>query len=199
MAQRRRKEILMKQRQRRLTALCLGGGVGAVLLSLVVCLIVFDIGGADAPVSAPVATALPYDAKEPFSVSDLTADQLTQMRNQGRMSVSDGPRGVSVGDTLDTLLEHFPTTYTGLQPSEDEQILYCADYFENQNGVMTVLPPRGLVTVESGNIIVTLLSPTSAYPAGTRDNYGSYEHIYCVYTIEPETMTIASIELGIGQ
>ena len=64
---------------------------------------------------------------------------------------------------------------------------------------MTVLPPRGLVTVESGNIIVTLLSPTSAYPAGTRDNYGSYEHIYCVYTIEPETMTIASIELGIGQ
>ena len=199
MAQRRRKEILMKQRQRRITALCLGGGVGAVLLSLVVCLIVFDIGGADAPVSAPVATALPYDAKEPFSVSDLTADQLTQMRNQGRMSVSDGPRGVSVGDTLDTLLEHFPTTYTGLQPSEDEQILYCADYFENQNGVMTVLPPRGLVTVESGNIIVTLLSPTSAYPAGTRDNYGSYEHIYCVYTIEPETMTIASIELGIGQ
>ncbi len=199
MAQRRRKEILMKQRQRRITALCIGGGVGAVLLSLVVCLIVFDIGGADAPVSAPVATALPYDAKEPFSVSDLTADQLTQMRNQGRMSVSDGPRGVSVGDTLDTLLEHFPTTYTGLQPSEDEQILYCADYFENQNGVMTVLPPRGLVTVESGNIIVTLLSPTSAYPAGTRDNYGSYEHIYCVYTIEPETMTIASIELGIGQ
>ncbi|HIU15695.1 MAG TPA: hypothetical protein IAC49_04485 [Candidatus Ventricola intestinavium] len=189
----------MKQRQRRITALCIGGGVGAVLLSLVVCLIVFDIGGADAPVSAPVATALPYDAKEPFSVSDLTADQLTQMRNQGRMSVSDGPRGVSVGDTLDTLLEHFPTTYTGLQPSEDEQILYCADYFENQNGVMTVLPPRGLVTVESGNIIVTLLSPTSAYPAGTRDNYGSYEHIYCVYTIEPETMTIASIELGIGQ
>lgn len=199
MAQRRRKEILMKQRQRRITALCIGGGVGAVLLSLVVCLIVFDIGGADAPVSAPVATALPYDANEPFSVSDLTADQLTQMRNQGRMSVSDGPRGVSVGDTLDTLLEHFPTTYTGLQPSEDEQILYCADYFENQNGVMTVLPPRGLVTVESGNIIVTLLSPTSAYPAGTRDNYGSYEHIYCVYTIEPETMTIASIELGIGQ
>ena len=199
MAQRRRKEILMNQLQRRITALCIGGGVGAVLLSLVVCLIVFDIGGADAPVSAPVATALPYDAKEPFSVSDLTADQLTQMRNQGRMSVSDGPRGVSVGDTLDTLLEHFPTTYTGLQPSEDEQILYCADYFENQNGVMTVLPPRGLVTVESGNIIVTLLSPTSAYPAGTRDNYGSYEHIYCVYTIEPETMTIASIELGIGQ
>ena len=34
MAQKRRKEQLMKRRERRLTALCIGGGIGAKLLSL---------------------------------------------------------------------------------------------------------------------------------------------------------------------
>ena len=39
----------------------------------------------------------------------------------------------------------------------------------------------------------------SAYPSGTKDNYGSYEHIYCVFTIEPESMTVSSIVLGIDK
>lgn len=199
MAQKRRKERMMKRRQRRITALCIAGGIGAMLLSLVICLLLFDIGGDEAAVSAPASTALPYDATQPFSISDLTAQQLTQIRSEGRISVSDGPRGVSVGDTLDEMLTHFPSSYTGAQPSEDEQILYCADYYENQNGIMTVLPPRGLMTVESRNIVVTLLAPTSAYPAGTRDQYGDYEHVYCIFTIEPESMTISRIELGIDQ
>ena len=34
---------------------------------------------------------------------------------------------------------------------------------------------------------------------GTKDSYGSYEHVYCVYTIEPDTMTISSIVLGIDK
>lgn len=199
MAQKRRKERMMKRRQRRITALCIAGGIGAMLLSLVICLLLFDIGGGEVAVSAPASTALPYDATQPFSISDLTAQQLTQIRSEGRISVSDGPRGVSVGDTLDEMLTHFPSSYTGAQPSEDEQILYCADYYENQNGIMTVLPPRGLMTVESRNIVVTLLAPTSAYPAGTRDQYGDYEHVYCIFTIEPESMTISRIELGIDQ
>lgn len=199
MAQKRRKERMMKRRQRRITALCIAGGIGAMLLSLVICLLLFDIGGDEVAVSAPASTALPYDATQPFSISDLTAQQLTQIRSEGRISVSDGPRGVSVGDTLDEMLTHFPSSYTGAQPSEDEQILYCADYYENQNGIMTVLPPRGLMTVESRNIVVTLLAPTSAYPASTRDQYGDYEHVYCIFTIEPESMTISRIELGIDQ
>ena len=62
---------------------------------------------------------------------------------------------------------------------------------------MTALPPRGLLTVDGGKIIVTLLAPTSAYPAGTQDSYGSYEHVYCVYTINPDTMTISEIVIGI--
>ncbi|MBQ7887477.1 MAG: hypothetical protein IJ313_11395 [Clostridia bacterium] len=223
----------MKQRQRVITALCIAGGLGAVLLSVFICILIFNPFSSSAPVSAPAATALPYSAADPFSLGDLTTAQLSQIRKNGRISVSDGPRGVSIGDTLEKLMERLPSTIavkqnttsgssmeqsdeemnqyyqdyldtldsserTGLQ-SEEQIILYCADYFENQNGMMTVLPPRGLIDVDNGEIIVTLLAPTSAYPAGTKDNYGAYEHVYCVYTIDPETMTISSITLGIDQ
>ncbi len=207
MAQRRRKEQQMKKRQRLITALCIAGGLGAVLLSLFVCILIFNPFADSTPVSAPAATSLPYSASEPFSLSDLTASQLTQIRKNGRMTVSDGPRGVSVGDTLEKLMERLPSTIVETQQdmqqtgeqSEEQIILYCADYFQNQNGMMTVLPPRGLIDVDNGNIVVTLLAPTSAYPAGTKDNYGAYEHVYCLYTIDPETMTISSIVLGIDQ
>lgn len=232
MAQRRRQEQQMKQRQRIITFLCFAGGTGAVLLSVLICILIFNPFSANTPVSAPTATALPYSAAEPFSLGDLTTAQLSQIRKNGRMSVSDGPRGVSIGDTLEKLMERLPSTIaikqgtgmsgniesdevsnqyyqdyldtldsserTGMQ-SEEQIILYCADYFENQNGMMTVLPPRGLIDVNNGEIVVTLLAPTSAYPAGTRDSYGAYEHVYCLYTIDPETMTISSITLGIDQ
>ena len=205
MAQKRRREQMARRRQRSITLLCVAGGIGAMLLSLIICLLVFDIrfGAEEAP--APQATSLPYDASAPFTVSDLSAAQMTKLREAGTLRVSDGPRGVSVGDSLDTLLSRFPTTFTEKQAdsdqtgeqSDEEIILYCASYFENQNGVMTALPPRGLLTVDSGSIIVTLLTPTSAYPAGTKDDYGRYEHIYCRYTIEPDSMTIKSIVLGL--
>ena len=205
MAQTRRREQIARRRQRGITLLCVAGGIGAMLLSLIICLLVFDIrfGAEEAP--APQATSLPYDASAPFTVSDLSAAQMTKLREAGTLRVSDGPRGVSVGDSLDTLLSRFPTTFTEKQAdsdqtgeqSDEEIILYCASYFENQNGVMTALPPRGLLTVDTGSIIVTLLTPTSAYPAGTKDDYGRYEHIYCRYTIDPDSMTIKSIVLGL--
>ena len=232
MAQRRRKEQQMKRQQRMLSLLCIAGGLGAMLLSFGICMLVFDITPQPQQVSAPATTALPYDASQPFTMADLTAAQQTQIRAKGRISVSDGPRGVSIGDTLEELLERFPSTsekalsagaesslqsdaemtlyydtylsafddggQTGLQ-SDEEMILYCAEYFENQNGAMVALPPRGLITVQGGRIVVTLLAPTSVYPAGTKDSYGSYEHVYCVYTIEPDEMTISSIVLGIDQ
>lgn len=197
MAQQRRKARELQRRQRLSTLLCIAGGLGAVLLSLIVCLLIFDIGPQAASVSAPVATALPYNASDPFTLADLTLDQQKQVRENGRLSVSDGPRGISIGDTLDTLLNHFPLTFMQEQP-EDVQILYCAEYFENQNGIMTALPPRGLLTTGSDAITVTLMAPTSPYPAGTLDNYGEYEHVYCVFTIKLDTMTISSIVLGIG-
>ena len=207
MAQRRRKEQIMKRKEHHTIALCIGGGISAMLLSLVICIMVFGIQSDSEPVSAPVATLLPYDATQPFTASDITAAQMNQLRTSERISVSDGPRGVSVGDSLDTLLSRYPSTYTDMQTtgeltgeqSNEEMILYCADYFENQNGSMTALPPRGLITVDSGEIIVTLMAPTSAYPAGTLDNYSKYEHVYCIYTVSPDTMTIKSIVLGLSR
>ena len=232
MAQRRRKEKQMKKQQQLTTLLCIAGGLGAVLLSLIVSLLVFDIKPEVQESAAPVTASLPYDTAQPFSISDLTASQLTRIRESGRIAVSDGPRGISIGDTLDELLTRYPSTIartkasasepalssdeemlryydsylddldtseqTGMQ-SDEEMILYCAEYFENQNGLMVALPPRGLLTVQGGSIVVTLLAPTAAYPAGTKDNYGSYEHVYCVYTIEPDTMTVSNIVLGIDQ
>ena len=205
MAQKRRREQMARRRQRRITLLCVAGGIGAMLLSLVICLLIFNIRLPGEQEAQPQATALPYDAAQPFTVSDLAQAQMTRLRESGTLRVSDGPRGVSVGDSLDTLLSRFPSTFTEKQAdtdqtgeqSDEEIILYCASYFENQNGVMTALPPRGLLTVDSGSIIVTLLAPTSSYPAGTKDDYGRYEHVYCRYTIEPDTMTIRSIVLGL--
>ena len=222
----------MKKQQQLTTLLCIAGGLGAVLLSLIVSLLVFDIKPEVQESAAPVTASLPYDTAQPFSISDLTASQLTRIRESGRIAVSDGPRGISIGDTLDELLTRYPSTIartkasasepalssdeemlryydsylddldtseqTGMQ-SDEEMILYCAEYFENQNGLMVALPPRGLLTVQGGSIVVTLLAPTAAYPAGTKDNYGSYEHVYCVYTIEPDTMTVYNIVLGIDQ
>ena len=207
MAQRRRKEQLMKRKQRQLTIFCIVGGISAMLLSFIICLIVFDIHPESGKETAPAATSLPYDSTKPFTISDLTSSQLNTLRTQGRLSVSDGPRGISIGESLDTLLSRYPSTYTNVQTSSEltgeqsneEMILYCADYFENQNGIMTALPPRGLITVDSGEITVTLMAPISAYPAGTLTNYSQYEHVYCIYTISPDTMTIQSIILGLSQ
>ena len=232
MAQRRRREQQIKHQQRIITILCVAGGLGAMLLSLILCILIFDPFPKDTGAAAPVSTALPYDVLTPFSIGDLTAAQVSQIRKSGRMRVSDGPRGISVGDPLEKLLEKYPATFTGAHAgtqdaaaqsdeelllyctdylenendreitgmqSDEEIILYCASYFENQNGHMTALPPRGLINTDGGEIIVTLLAPTSAYPAGTQDSYGSYEHVYCVYTIEAASMTVSSIVLGIDQ
>lgn len=199
MAQQRRKMRMQRRRQRMITALCIAGGLGMILISLSICILLFGPSLMPAqPVSAAVATIPPYNASEPFTLADLTGAQIAQLRQQGRMSVSDGPRGVSIGLSLDELLLRFPNNYKGAEP-DDEQILYCAEYFENANGIMTALPPRGLLTSDSSNIYLTLLAPTSAYPAGTLDGYGDYEHVYCQFVINPDTMTVSSITLGLEQ
>lgn len=198
MAQNRRRELLRKREKRRHRIIALVASAAAILTSLIICLIMIGPMSADTPQEQAQSTLLPYDADTPFSAGDLTAAQLEQIRRDGRLRVSDGPRAISVGDPLDKIIEVFPTNYTGEQP-ENEQILYCAEVFTNQNGKQTVLPPRGLLTASNDSIIVTLLAPTSPYPEGTRDNYGFYEHIYCLFTIEPDSMTVSSITLGIDQ
>ena len=148
----------------------------------------------------PESSSLDLEAMNtstPFTISDLNAEQLTLLRERGTLRVSDGPRGISIGDSMDRLLAAYPTDFSGTQ-SNDEQILYCAAYFENRNGIMTALPPRGILRDDDGrSIVITLLAPTSPYPEGTADDYLRYEHIFCRYTVNPEDMTVSSILLGI--
>ena len=198
MAQRRRRERQRKRETRRQRILVIALSAAALLASLIICLVIIGPGTGSAPDEQAQAALLPDDAGTPFSAGDLTAAQLEQIRRDGRMHVSDGPRGISIGDPLDKVIEVFPTSYTGEQP-DDEQILYCAEVFENLNCQTTVLPPRGLLTTDNTSIIVTLLAPTEPYPQGTRDNYGAYEHVYCLFTIEPDSMTVSEITLGIDQ
>lgn len=198
MAQNRRRERQRRKEDNRQRLLAVVLAAIALIISLVVSLVMIGPKKTDAPGALSQTTLLPYDANAPFSASDLTAAQLEQIRRDGRMHVSDGPRGVSIGDSLDKVIEVFPTNYMGEQ-SDDEQILYCAEVFINQNGKTTVLPPRGLLTATNDSIIVTLLAPTSPYPEGTKDNYGFYEHVYCLFSIDPDSMTVSEITLGIDQ
>ena len=198
MAQNRRRERQRRKEDNRQRLLAVVLAAIALIISLVVSLVMIGPKKTDAPGALSQTTLLPYDANAPFSASDLTAAQLEQIRRDGRMHVSDGPRGISIGDSLDKVIEVFPTNYMGEQ-SDDEQILYCAEVFINQNGKTTVLPPRGLLTATNDSIIVTLLAPTSPYPEGTKDNYGFYEHVYCLFGIDPDSMTVSEITLGIDQ
>ena len=198
MAQNRRRERQRKRETRRQRLLVIAISAAAIVISLIVSLIMIGPMSANPGEEKAASALLPYDAGTPFSIADLTAAQLEQIRRDGRMHVSDGPRGISIGDSLDKVIEVFPADYVGEQP-DDEQILYCAEVFVNQNGKQTVLPPRGLLTTDNTSIIITLLAPTTPYPDGTRDNYGFYEHIYCLFTIEPDSMTVSSITLGIDQ
>lgn len=142
---------------------------------------------------------LTFDNNSPFSISDLSPDWYQAIQKNGSLHLSDGPRGISIGDSLDKVLSVYPVQYQGPQP-DDAEILYCADYFMNSNGIMTALPPRGLLSEENGReLVVVLLSPLSEYPAGTKDNYREYAHVYCKYTITPETMTVSSIMIGLTQ
>ena len=148
---------------------------------------------------APQATPLPFDATLPFSLQDLTAGQMIEVRASGSIHLSDGPRGISVGDSLDKLLASYPSDYDDtLGSAEGERILYCQTVFTNLNGVPTALPPRGILTDDGGrNLVVTLMTPTASYPAGTADDYRTFEHLYCRYTIDPESMCVSAIVVGL--
>lgn len=198
MAQIRRRERQRKRKARMQRLLAIGLSAAALLISFIVCLILLLPGSNTTQEDVAQSAFSSYDASQPFSTADLTSAQMEQIRQEGRMTVSDGPRGISIGDSLDKVIERYPTSYTGEQP-EDEQILYCAEVFTNQNGKTTVLPPRALLTTDNSSIIITMLAPTSPYPEGTQDDYGSYEHVYCIFSIDPDAMTVAKITLGIDQ
>lgn len=209
MSEHRRKNTrkARKLRRRKLLSniLVVAGGIGFIGLSLLLSMLFIKMPSENETTSAPTVTPMPYDATQPFTLADLTMEQQQQLRQKKRIHVSDGPRGISIGDSLEKILDHYPSTImeqkngdeqTGEQ-SDEQQILYCSAYYMNDSGKMTALPPRGLLNVDSGNITVTLLAPTVPYPPGTKDDYGKYEHVSCIYTINPETMSVSSIVLGL--
>ena len=177
-----------------------------ILFAFMICLITsamiiiaFPQKNEEVPISDQYAVPLSFDESQPFSVSDLMPDWYQTIQKTGNLHLSDGPRGISIGDSMDKLLSVYPVHYQGPQP-DDVEILYCADCFENNNGIMTVLPPRGLLSEEDGReLVVILLSPINDYPEGTRDNYREYVHVYCKYTISPNTMNVSSIVIGLTQ
>ena len=204
---RREKRIRRQRRRRRLqallTALCC---VLLIAISTVASLMLFPISREEEQQQEQAMQTLRVDPSLPFTLADLTSAQVAQIRREGSLRVSDGPRGVSVGDSLDTLLSRLPSSYTQRQAdpdatgeqSDEQQVIYCQETVVNSRGVQVALPPRGLLNVDAGSIIVTLLAPTSAYPPGTTDDYLHFEHVYCRYVIDPESMTITSITLGIS-
>ncbi len=209
MSERRRKnnERARKIRRRKILSnvLLFFGGISFIGLSLLLSMLFIKMPIERETASVPDVTPMPYDASKPFTLMDLTIEQQQQLRQKERIHVSDGPRGISIGDSLEKILDRYPSKIldqklheeqTGEQ-SDEQQILYCSAYYMNESGKMTALPPRGLLNVDSGSITVTLLAPTVPYPPGTKDDYGKYEHVYCIYTIDPETMSVSSIFLGI--
>ena len=171
--------------------------LGALALSLISSVLILRLPAPRQEAARPEETAAPYDPSLPFSLSDLSAAQLRELRQKGSLQLSDGPRGISIGDSIDEVFSRYPVDIDGTI-SEEGQILYCAEYYPNANGMMTALPPRGILFEEDGReIVIILLSPTSAYPAGTADDYLRYEHVYCRYVISPEDMRISSIRIGL--
>lgn len=165
------------------------------------------------------ATQIPYDVTQPFMPSDITQEQMALIeQNAGSVALLDyqtGPHGIKLGDTLDTLLQRFPVTYT--QTVEDDyawddvsqdmsylaydllendyQVIYAERVFY-QEGEMVVLPPSGTLSISSDMIVVTLTAPLTPYPEGTAEDYLSYPHVYCKLTVDPDLGTITRIVLG---
>ncbi len=171
--------------------------IAALTVSLISSALILRIPAPAQETASPEETAPAYDPSLPFSLSDLSAPQVRELRQKGSLQLSDGPRGISVGDSIDKIFSRYPVDIDGTI-SEEGQILYCAEYYPNANGVMTALPPRGILFEEDGReVVIILLSPTGAYPPGTADDYLRYEHVYCRYVVSPEDMRVSSIRIGL--
>ena len=135
---------MMKAQQRKSTILCIAIGLSMTLLSLCISMLVFDTRSDELPPDAPAATSLPYDESMPFSLSDLTNEQLLSIRKDGRLAVSDGPRGISIGDTLDELLARYPSTIArtdaaaqqDVSMTDEEMQTYTDEYRNNQDSIV---------------------------------------------------------------
>lgn len=163
-------------------------------------------------------TTVPYDITQPFGTADITAAQMEQIDKYGSYAFLDhetGPHGLKIGDSLDTLLQRFPVSYTQTSANDyawdetgdnmtelvyeyletDSQVIYAARVFY-KNGEMIVIPPSAVLSVSSDMIIITLTAPLQPYPVGMEENFPAYAHVYCKFTIDPDTNKITKIVLS---
>lgn len=92
-----------------------------------------------------------------------------------------GPRGLRVGDTLDTLLDRLPVNEM-LEPGDDYSLLYTAD----ADG-LAPLPPYGALTVADGLSQVLLVGTAVS---GADD---SSRHPCAFFDADPENNTLVRI------
>ena len=113
MSERRRKnnERARKIRRRKILSnvLLFFGGISFIGLSLLLSMLFIKMPIERETASVPDVTPMPYDASKPFTLMDLTIEQQQQLRQKERIHVSDGPRGISIGDSLEKILDRYPS------------------------------------------------------------------------------------------
>ena len=197
-AERRDEKQDAAQRNGRLLILALLLGIAALTVILV---ILITSQRSSAPVSQPEATptATTYDAATPFGPSDLSAGQMQRLMQEGSFQLTAGevgPRGISIGDSLDALLSRLPIQVTE-DMSNDMAVLYSASS-GTEGAADVLLPPYGMLTVKSDMLEITLVAPLTSYPDDVGACYVKYPNVWCRYTINPEDNNVSQITLGSG-
>ena len=145
--------------------------------------------------SGAYATASPaaYDPSEPFSPSELTEAQLQRAVQEGSFDLAEGetgPRGISLGDSIDTVLDRLPVAYSA-DVGTDLAVLYSAA----EDG-QTLLPPYATLSVASDKLEITLVAPLTAMPEDVGACFVKSPSVWCRYTIDPTDNTVSRITLG---
>ncbi|NLI20262.1 MAG: hypothetical protein GX418_01745 [Clostridiales bacterium] len=174
-------------------------------------------GPQDLNVNAAYAGASETDVRQAFgepvsaetSTQAATGDTLTTWRydgltlrfTEGRLTGADwtspapnGPRGLKVGDSLDTVTGAF---YRDAAASED--VLYTAGWVD---ALQAQLPPYGIVIRHAdGSVTVQYLAPVEPYAADVAASPAEYvyqSHAILTFSVSSDTSTVVEINWSLG-
>ena len=106
-----------------------------------------------------------------------------------------GPKGLRIGDSLDTVKSAFRVDATQATPN----VLYTSGWVE---ALQTQLPPCGTVSESGdGSLRVTYLAPMDPYGMDVQDNPASFvyqNHAALVFTLSADTQTVTRIGWSVG-
>lgn len=169
---------------------------GIVILSIVLAVLVLSrrqAGPADPAGAAATASPAAYDPGMPFGASELTQAQLQRAMQEGSFDLEEGeavPRGISLGDSIDTVLDRLPVAYSA-DMETDLAVLYSAA----EDG-QTLLPPYATLSVASDKLEITLVAPMTELPEDVGACFVKSPSVWCRYTIDPTDNTVSRITLG---